>query len=292
MPTDKPDIGTFVSSDVSAALDAAEDHVEILDTTDSNKVLVVSRRDDYKVEVHDLEKYQLAPSRPRGTVRAMTADGFTRAVDRRLDNDDTFQTVVYSDVDRLTLTAVLNDDHEGTAGWRDNRVEWTPEATPEWLHWTRNVGLHDQAVFAAIVEEGESDITQPASTVMLEIAQTFQASTEAKFKKVGRLRDGRTQFVYEEDVEAKAGEGEGDVAIPETFTVALRPFYGAEAVPVVCKLRWRLIRGDLSIGYTITRPQEIQREAFVAVVASIEDDALGHLLFVEGKPADPSQAGR
>lgn len=278
------EIGHVTGSDVAAALDAAEDHVELLDNIDNDTVQVISRRDDYRVEVHDLERYQPAPSRSKGTVRALTADGFVRAVTHRM--SDPADTVVYANVDSLTLTAVLNDDHAGNAGWRDHKVAWSPQTTPEWKHWIGSRGLGSQERFAAVIEEGEADIVNPSATVMLEIAQTFQASIGAKFSKAGRIRDGRTQLKYEEEIEAKAGEGM--VEIPETFTVLLRPFYGAEPVSVTCKLRYRLNRGELAIGYHITRPEEIQRDAFVQVVSSLAGIDLDNLTFVDGIPADPS----
>lgn len=280
MPDQPLNIDTFAPSDVAAALDAAEDNVEILDTTDDGCVHLVARHTDYAVEPHDLQRYEGQPSRARGTVTALTQDGFIRAVEAR----HTGTTTIYADEADLHLVAVLNDDTADKPGWRDHRVTYQPRTTPEWQLWMGGQGLRPQDEFAAMIDAGETDIREPSATVMLDIAQTFEASTSAKFKKAGRIKDGKTQLVYEEDIEASAGEGM--VTIPDSFTVELRPFYGAEPVMVPCKLRYRLKSGELAIGYHIHRPEEIRRDSFMAVVGAVEADLSG-ITLVQGLPADP-----
>lgn len=284
----------FAGGDVAAALAAAQPLAQIIDHPASANVIVAatpSSGGSVTTTYHDLERYQPEPDRQRGTVRAFTADGFVAAFDRRINNDADPATV-YADLDRCRLTAVLNDDVHAVAGWRDHRIAYEPQLTPEWQHWTAHQGLGTQAEFAAALEEGETELVDPAPTVMLEIAQTFHASTSAKFKQHGRLRDGRTQLVYEEDIDAKAGDGEGLVTIPDTFTIRVRPFYGAEPVDVTCRLRYRVERGDLRIGYTIHRPDEVVRTSFLADVVGQVRDALPGWPVIEAAPADPLIPGR
>lgn len=266
--------------DIAAALDAARDNTEIIDPgLDIAGVAVVARRQDVDVEVVDLTKHLAAPHRSKGTTKALTAEGFIAGITRLVDTD----AIVYADIDTCTLVAILNDDEPEGAGWRDHRVTYTPQPTPEWLLWTSNQGLHDQAKFARIIEDGEVDIRNPSATVMLDMAQTFNASSTAKFKQAGRLKDGRTQLVYEEEIDASAGEGM--VSIPDVFTVEVRPFYGALPRTVECRLRFRLDRGELKIGYTISRPDEIRRESFLGDVIGAVTTA--GLTVLDAIPADP-----
>lgn len=257
-----------IVGDVAAALDAARPNTEILDTIDMAAAQLVAWRTDVHLEVHDLERYFPFPARSRGTRIAVTAAGFVATL-RAVHNDgDPLGAAIYADPDACRLVAILDDDDIEGPGWRQHRVDYTPQSTPEWRLWVEGQGLQPQDKFAATIEAGESEIHTPSATVMLELAETFHASTSAKFKQAGRRRDGRTQLVYEEEVEAAAGEGMVD--IPDRFTIEVRPFYGANPVLVDCRLRYRLVRGELTIGYTIHRPDEVRRQSFLT-------DVIGHV---------------
>lgn len=249
-------------------------------------MLLSDFRDDRQISTVDLERYQDGPVRHRGALKALTADGFIELFGRRA----TVESTVYADVDRTELVAVLNDDTDIAAGWRDFRLTFKPQLTPAWQHWVSHQGLRPQAEFAKAIEDGETEISNPSPTAMLDLAQQFQASTTAKFKRAGRLRDGRTQLTYEEEIEATAGEGL--VEIPESFTIWVAPFYGAEPVDVACRLRYRIDRGDLTIGYTIHRPDEIVRRSFANDVLRTVEDSLPDHLVVAAVPAGPVTAGR
>lgn len=276
------------ASGVSAALEAAQAHAQVLDANDEQNVYVVATRDDRRIHEIDLERYEDAPVRSRGTVRTFTAEGFLTSF-RQLVGGERPATV-YADPDQCRLVAVLNDDEAGNPGWRDHRIELDLKTTPEWSLWTGRQGLGPQARFAEVIEEGETEIVEPSATVMLEIAQTFHASTGAKFKQHGRLRDGRTQLSYEEEIEATAGEGLVD--IPESFTIEVRPFYGADPVAVQCRLRYRLERGALTIGYQIHRPDDVRRTSFATDVVDHIREQLKGFVVVEGTPAEALRPGR
>jgi len=279
---------TSPTGDIAAALAAAAPHALVIEQHADDHLIVAASPSGIDINYEDLERYLPAPVRQRGTVKALTADGFTALFDQ-LTRPDTPATV-YADLDRTRLIAVLNDDIIDAAGWRDFRLTYEPQLTPAWRHWVGHARLTDQEAFALALEEGETEIVNPSATVMLDIAQSFHASTSAKFKQGGRLRDGRTQLTYEEEIEASAGEGL--VEIPESFTIEVAPFYGAQPVAVQCRLRYRITRGDLTIGYTIHRPDEIVRTSFETDVMATVATALGDHLVVAATPADPLAAGR
>lgn len=287
--TDPQPLDVLVAGgDIATALDAAQPHAQVLVEHDH---VIAAHRSDRTITTLDLERFDAKPRRQRGTVKALTADGFVAAFKQRThDPDGEGPAVIYADLDKINLVAVLNDDYIDRAGWRDHRITYEPQHTPEWLHWTGNTGLDTQERFARTLELGETEIVTPSATVMLELAETFHASTSAKFKKAGRRTDGRVQLVYEEEIEATAGEGM--VEIPDSFTIRLTPFYGAKQVDVTCKLRYRLDRGDLRIGYEIHRPEEIVRASFVTDVIESVARRLDGFAVVEGVPAPPLTAGR
>lgn len=304
MPPNTPTVETLEytaeladASGVQAALDAAVPHVEVVETPAAgHSVVVVAYRNDRTVAQLDLERYLTGPTRARGTLQVFTADGFVTAYRQRTFEDDPDgnpgPTVSYADPDRCRLVAVLNDDHPGSPGWRDHRIELTLKPTPEWELWSGGQGLGSQEHFAEVIEAGEKEIVDPSPTVMLDIAQTFHASMGAKIKRANRLRDGRTQFVYDEDIEASAGAA-GELTIPDKFTIRVRPFYGAQPVDVECRLRYRVDRGGaFVIGYTMDRADEVRRESFATDVLGQVREAIPNATIVEGVPGEPTQAGR
>lgn len=180
----------------------------------------------------------------------------------------------YHDAETLQVTVVLND-HDGnaagdvnTTGWRDHRITWTPTLTPEWKHWVNHQGLHDQLAFAEVLEDGEAEIEDPPVADMLEIVTTLHATRNAKYRAVGRPTTGRTQFVYEEQSDAKAGE-KGELTIPDQFVIVVRPFFGADPWRVKARIRYRVVDGGFRIGYQLHRPDDVIRQAFDAQIEEL-----------------------
>jgi uncharacterized protein YfdQ (DUF2303 family) len=170
----------------------------------------------------------------------------------------------------MALVAVLNDDTpDGTAGWRDYRVSLELRRTPEWTMWVDGQGLGDRSRFADIIEKGEKELRDPAPAVMLELAQTFHTTTDARFTAGSRLQSGARQFRFEESQTAKAGT-DGTIEVPEVFTIAVRPFFGGQLYEVTAKLKWRQRGGEFAIGYDLIRSGDVERMAFGQIVDTVE----------------------
>lgn len=272
--------------DVEAALAAAEPLVSRAIV--GRDAIEVVHRDGTEVHVVDAERWQPEPTRSRGTVTALTAAGFIKAVGTLMEVES-YAANVYCDADACQLVAVLNDDAGGIVGWRDHRVKLDLRPTPEWTLWTGRQGLGPQATFAETIEQGEDEIVRPSASEMLDLAQTFHAGLAAQFKVAGRLTDGRTQLVYEEQIDAHAGTA-GEATIPAEFLLGLRPFHGSERFEVRARLRFRIKSGALSIGYFLHRADDVRRLAFADVAAKV-GEALPSLPMIEGQPAAPP-AGR
>ncbi len=91
-----------------------------------------------------------------------------------------------------------------------------------------------QEDFALHIEAGLQEIEQPDAADLLEIAQSFHATTGAAFRSAIRLASGEQQFTYEENIEAKAGRS-GQLAVPTTFILLVAPFVGEQERQVVAK---------------------------------------------------------
>lgn len=269
-------------SDIAAALDAARPNQTLVTLAAGQKALLVRRRDTLVDEL-DLEKHQPRPVRPRGrTITVTSAAGFIAAVKDRAESDPANHVVVYADEGEQHLVGVVNDDGPDGAGWRDHRVVLKLDQTTEWAWWNERQGPHEQEFFARTIQVGEDEIVDPSPATMLEMAQTFHASMSATVKSGKRLRDGRTQVIYDEDQNASAGEG-GSLEIPETFALSMRPFYGADLFKVTARIEWTLTQGKLKIGYHLVRPEDVERHAFLKMVETIEAE-LPDAPLIHGNP--------
>lgn len=177
---------------------------------------------------------------------------------------DFSSTVVYADPVGRQVTAVLDDDRDGTGpGWRARRVRLNLVHTPEWERWARIDGtLLSQHEFAEHVEACLEDIRTPTAADMLEIAQSLEATTDVTFQSGVRLASGQRQFTYREDTTASAGGG--DLTIPDVIELGLVPWQGRDARPFLVKarLRYRVSPQGLRLGVVLVDVDRILRTAF------------------------------
>lgn len=226
----------------------------------------------------ELERDLPYPRRSRGVCHVDSAADLVAAVGQRAIGP----VALYHQENELTIGAVLNDDHGDTPGHRDYQVTARLRRTPGYQAWLDGQGLHDQVEFAEFIEDHLEDIVAPPAADMLELAQTFHAQTSARFASTHRLQSGRVAFNYDEDQAVSAGATR-QIEIPAEFRIAVRPFYGADRVEFVARLRYRVGRGELRLGWQLHRPDEIERVIFAEHVAHAAA-ALG-VTAISGRPA-------
>lgn len=240
--------------------------------------------------------YPLA--RPSGTIEVLDAMSFVEAVNQRRFDDVT--PTLYADESTRSIVAILNDDHGGhgehraVIGHRDYRVVQKLQRTPEWDRWRAlDDKLGSQEEFADHIERSVRDIDDPDHATMLELAQTFQATTEARFQQRGDLRTGARTIGYAEDVQASAGR-EGNLEIPERMRLGIQPFFGSVArsgdgwvparFPVDALVKFRLRDANLYIGYRLVDPDEVERHAWRQIAEQIAEQ-LGVVMLAAPAPA-------
>lgn len=252
---------------IELATEAATRKPIVLSDMDGDMgVLAIPLPPEWELETVDTEQWAERPRRSKGTISVHDATGFARAVRQRADVETV---ALYANEETRQLVAVLNDDDVDQADWRDHRVELQLRPRPEWVHWKRLDGRYvEQEPFAEHIEHGLAELVSPPAADALQIAQTFNATISARFKSGTRLRDGSTQFQYEEDVEASAGL----LTIPETLVLRLAPFFGADVVDITARFRFRLKAGTLTLGYLLNRPDEVERAAFASVLTTVAAD--------------------
>lgn len=176
---------------------------------------------------------------------------------------------VYADVERLTVTAVLDAHQADTPRWNGHTVALKLRTTEAWRQWLALDGkLQSQEAFAEFLEDHLPELVDPDAATMLEIAQSFQAASKVDFQSGTRLATGERQFKYVETVNAKAGQ-RGELTIPETFRIGLVPFEGSPGYKLTARLRYRIVDTQLRIGYKLERPADILTSAFNDVVGEV-----------------------
>lgn len=237
--------------------------------------------DDFRVL--DLERFRDEPDCKRGCFVVTDPDSLVAYAKRHR----TPQTQLWGDRAAGRLVAIFDDHPAGDnvrAGWGRHRAELHLARSVEWVAWTGRSGrAMTQVDFAELVEERAQDIVEPTGAEMLEIAQSLHATKSAAFRSDTRLSNGETRLVYEETLDARAGQ-RGDLVVPTRFALALRVWEGTQPYRVEARFRYRLNDGRLSIAFILDRLDDVVREAFGELAADVARD-VGAPLF-HGTPAD------
>ncbi|WP_394425508.1 DUF2303 family protein [Streptomyces sp. SGAir0957] len=206
--------------------------------------------------------------RKTGTTTVRDSDSFLTYYGKHHDAN----TEVYADVEKLSVTAVLDAHTDNTPRFGGHRLHLALRQTKAWADWLRHDGkLLDQDTFANFLEDQLPYLDTPDAATMLEIAQSIRATTKAEFQSSSRLQSGERKLAYTEDTKASAGS-KGDIAIPEVFTIAVPPFEGADAYRMTARFKYRIDRGTLLLGYKLEQPEERAKAAFADVLAAINTD--------------------
>lgn len=255
-------------ADAQAIINAAREHAapaEIHPTEDRWHAFVVpfgARLETVKPDESLLDQ----PRRLKGTVRVEDVPSFAAYVAEFYSAQ---ATTAWVDMAGFRVTAVLNDAAADSSAWRDHRAVLELVKTDEWKRWRAKDGqLMDQEQFARHIELGELDIVSPDAAELLEIAQTFYASTKAEFRSGTRLQSGEVQFTWVEETNATAGRN-GDLSIPLKFELRIAPFHGEEPCAVSALLRYRIRDGRLAIGYELVRPDDVERDAMKLIAEQL-----------------------
>jgi uncharacterized protein YfdQ (DUF2303 family) len=295
------------NSSAAAIIDAAKDAAsgpEPLPRGELHAFPVDHAEGGREWQVVDTEPWAGAPYAKRGQVVLHTGPSLAGYIVAHREPG----TALYADVLARTITAVLNGHAASTAptaassaatltggdftpgpsgwpGWGDHRAVLALRHTPEWLHWQeldRKLAAQDD--FALHLERGLAEIVEPDAATMLETVQRFEATATANFRQAIRLQSGERKFVYEETVQARAGQ-RGDLTVPETFELGVAPFEGSPKYKVTARFRFRLREGTLQLGYELDRPDDVIAAAFDDVLKGIESET--SLAAYRGTPAGP-----
>jgi len=265
--------------DASVVRDLAAGLSEINNAADGSKPFVIVP-DKYRI--HDLEDTLAQPLAIRATPSFSTLDGLIGYVETYKGNN----TAIFIDMNTGSVVAIL--DYHGKPGdapasataketrkaaspasWCRHRAHHTPKHTVEWQRWTgKNDQWLDQRSFAEFIENNVADITKPSGAQMLEIASTLEAKTAVEFKSGVRLDNGSSRLTFASDTVAKAGD-KGTLDIPQQFELAIEPFIGGEAYPLVARFRYKIEEGKLKLRYQLINPHKVIEAAVAKIIEKV-----------------------
>jgi uncharacterized protein YfdQ (DUF2303 family) len=236
--------------------------------------------DDVKVVDLTGDQYRDAPKRKKGHVVVRDVASFLSYLGKHGDESSE----IYADRQQLSVTAVLDAHGQDAPNWGVHRLTLKLKHSDEFEAWRQSSGrMMGQAAFAEFMEEHRSAVREPTGADMLELVQSFHATTKVTFKSGTVLHSGQRQLQYVEETAASAGS-KGQLVIPQTFTLGLAVFDGAtEADAVTARLRYRIEDGRLQLGFILDRLVDVVTGAYKAVVDSVDAGAEQPILY--GTPA-------
>lgn len=281
-------------NNVQSLLDAGGALVEpttwSVDREDVPDVLTAVVPQGYRIEIADLaaavDRHRSAPRRVSGTATVTdTASWLAYFGKHGGDHSE-----VFGDVKQSTVTALLNAPAAADEpAWGDHRVVLKLEHSAAWTAWVRMNGqMVSQTVFAEHLEARTPDLVHPDAATMLELAQSFQATTGVQFESSSRLHDGQRRFQYLETTEGKAGQ-RGELDIPTSIQIQVPVWRGvAIAVPMTARFRFRAGRDGLTLGYVLDRVDDVLDAAWASLLGELTETLPVPVL----AGAAPSYAGR
>ncbi|HEY9315808.1 DUF2303 family protein [Williamsia sp.] len=270
-----------IRTEAEAVADIAVDTVNRTNEVepDSASIFVTVAKSTEVVKVDSFERFRSTPRRPRGTEIVHTPQSFIDLVTALAGEEDP---VVYAHKAAPQIVAIVN--HFG--GWLDHRVTYSPKFDRRFSAWfSRNGKMVTQVDFAEFLEDHASAISIPDPADLIEIARNFQATSKVSFESGNRLQSGDVQFSYIEETGPKAG-AKGTIKIPETFVISLPVYEGTSALAITAKLRYRITKDGLALGYKLVAIEDYIEASFLELADAIVT-GLPQSLHLEGEAPSP-----
>ncbi len=264
------------SSEFQAAFSAGAQKIHLFEVeTDAGTIPVLaSSSGSGGVNTHSFEKiindHRDGPLRVKEVIVAHSVGSFLDYFNQHKNA----HSVIFIDQLKDKAVGIIDYHHQdGTAKWTEHRVTYEFPQSDEWSAWIGNSGKRmDQEEFAYFIEQNETEIVEPDSSEMKQIATTLKASINVDFRSSTRLENGQVQMTYHETINGTAGVA-GQLEIPEKIKLRLRPFKNGTPYEVDARFRYRINNGKLNMWYDLIKPALSFDDAINDIVASIEGEA-------------------
>ncbi len=233
------------------------------------------------------ERLYAQPYRKTGAIVLEEQNSFVDYINRHKIID---LTTIYCQADYLKseigFRCIIND-HGGEYGeqqWRDHEARYTPFFSEEWKRWTSaDREQKSQIEFALFIEDNLADIAaaegMPTGAQLLEMAVSFEANQDKRYKSSIRLQSGGVQLNFVEDDDAQTLQ---QMKLFEKIAIGIPVFWGGDAYQLTARLRYRVTQGALTLWYELIRPDKIFEHATNTVIKNIKSETEVPLYF--GRP--------
>lgn len=278
--------GEIKSSETQAIIDLAS-QITPVEIAGQDHIKRVALPPGWELEEKDDECLRIQPYRKTGIIELKEQGSFVDYINRHKIID---LTTIYCLADYLKseigFRCIIND-HSGQADgqqWRDHEVRYTPFFSEEWKRWTRNDRIQkSQIEFASFIEDNLADIAaaegMPTGAQLLEMAVSFEANQDKRYKSSIRLQSGGVQLNFVEDDDAQTLQ---QMKLFEKIAIGIPVFWGGDAYQLTARLRYRVTQGALTLWYELIRPDKILEHATNTVIKNIKSETEVPLYF--GRP--------
>ena len=258
----------------------------VCDAEMADHYAVIGLPPGWNTETLDTEKHQPAPRRKRAKLRLHDAESFIGYVKRHGSLADS---TVWCEADytagKIAFTAILNDHGEEVhqPAWRDHTAAFAPTFSEEWRRWIgKNKQTFTQVDFAGFIEDNLKDIAavegSPTGAQMLEMALTFEANQDMRFKSAIRLQNGGVQMSFVQDDDAQTLQ---KMQVFDRFVLGLPVFWNGDAYPLSARLRYRVRDGKLAFWFELIRQDKVLEAATKTVISQIREKTGNPFFFGE-----------
>lgn len=242
---------------------------------------VVALPDGWRV--HDLKPSLPPPRRIQQRVELLALGAFTDYVGKFKGSE----TAIFADEEKARFEAVIDYHAAGMPpeinprGHCDHVALYNCPLSDEWKIWLAHTGKpFNQVDFGRLIEDNLPDVVEPPAARLLEVVLKLSVLKSANFLSETRLDNGETKLRYEETIRDQSKQG--DLAIPQEFTLAIPVFVDGDFYRLKARLRYRIDDQKLRLWYDLVRPEETRRDATKAVSADVVK-ALPDVPFFAGK---------
>jgi len=240
---------------------------QLVEKDDDAKILAAPRRKIAKVKLHDSESF-IEYIKRHGSL-----------------TDSTIWCVADYKAGKVNFLGILNDhgEDENKPDWRDHRATFYPEFSEEWTRWiNKNKQAFNQADFAAFIEDNLKDIVShdnsPTGAQMLEMALTFEANQDMRFKSAIRLQNGGVQMSFVQDDDAQTLQ---KMQVFDRFSIGIPVFWNGDAYRVDARLRYRVRDGKLTFWFELMRQDKVLEAATQTLITVIREKTGNPFFFGE-----------
>lgn len=263
-------------SETQAIIDLAS-QITPVEIASQSHIKRVALPPGWNLKENDDAKLLATPPRKIGSVSLHDADSYIAYINRHkiAEQSTTYVNADYSN-SAVAFKCILNDHAAANDGqqWRDYHAIYNPKKSVEWTRWIeKNNQRLTQFEFASLLEENLQDIAAaqgfPTGTELLEMALSFQATQDMRYKSAIRIQSGGINMSFVQDDDAGTLQ---TMKVFEKIAIGIPVFRNGDAYQMTARLRYRVTEGMLRFWYELVRPDKILEDAVEKMIDRIKTE--------------------